>query len=125
MAQEHHAPQQIKPKRPGDYLEVMSKAIFQAGISWKVVENKWPGTCDVFHGFDALAVAAMPEAEIASAAQDARIIRNRKKVEAIVDNARRIVELDEEYKGFRNYLRSHRRLRGDGEGPAQELPLHG
>jgi 3-methyladenine DNA glycosylase Tag len=117
MAQEHHAPQQIKPKRPGDYLEVMSKAIFQAGISWKVVENKWPGTREVFHDFDALAVAAMPEAEIAGAAQDSRIIRNRKKVEAIVDNARRIVELDEEYKGFRNYLRSH----GDFEATVKDL----
>jgi len=107
MAQEHHAPEQIEPKRPGDYLEVMSKAILQAGMSWKVVEGKWAGTREVFHDFDALAVASMPETEIAAAATDTRIIRNRKKVEAIIDNARRIVELDEEHKGFRNYLRSH------------------
>ncbi len=107
MAQEHHAPEQIEPKRPGDYLEVMSKAILQAGMSWKVVENKWAGTREVFHDFDALAVASMPETEIAAVATDRRIIRNRKKVEAIIDNARRIVELDEEHKGFRNYLRSH------------------
>ncbi len=107
MAPEHRAPEQIKPKRLGDYLEVMSKAIFQAGMSWKVVEAKWEGTREVFHDFDALAVASMPESEIAKATTDARIIRNRKKVEAIVDNARRIVELDEEHKGFRNYLRSH------------------
>ena len=40
MAQEHHAPEQIEPKRAGDYLEVMSKAIFQAGMSWKVVDRK-------------------------------------------------------------------------------------
>jgi hypothetical protein len=31
------APKQIKPRRLGDYLEVMSKAVFQTGISWKVV----------------------------------------------------------------------------------------
>ncbi len=117
MAQEHHAPEQIKPKRLGDYLEVMSKAIFQAGMSWRVVEAKWEGTLEVFHGFDALAVASMPEAEIAEAAQDRRIIRNRKKVEAIVDNARRMVELDEEHKGFRNYLRSH----GGFEGTVKDL----
>ena len=107
MAQEHHAPEQITPKTTGDYLEVMSKATFQAGMSWRVVEAKWEGTREVFHNFDALAVASMPEPEIAEAAQDRRIIRNRKKVEAIVDNARRMVELDEEHKGFRNYLRSH------------------
>ena len=107
MAQEQHALEQIAPKTTGDYLEVMSKAIFQAGMSWRVVEAKWEGTREVFHGFDALAVASMPEPEIAEAAQDRRIIRNRKKVEAIVDNARRMVELNEEHKGFRNYLRSH------------------
>ena len=33
--------QRIKPKSLGDYLEVMTKAVFQTGISWKVVENKW------------------------------------------------------------------------------------
>ena len=107
MADDHHAPKQIKPKRLGDYLDVMSKAVFQSGISWKVVEGKWDGTRQVFHDFDALAVASMTEAELAEAAQDTRIIRNRKKVEAIVDNARRMVELDEAHRGFRNYLRSH------------------
>ena len=34
------APDQIEPASLGDYLEVMSKAIFQSGMSWKVVEAK-------------------------------------------------------------------------------------
>ena len=34
------APTQIEIKSLGDYLEVMSKAVFQTGISWKVVESK-------------------------------------------------------------------------------------
>ena len=37
------APKQINPKSLADYLEVISKAAFQAGISWQVVESKWPG----------------------------------------------------------------------------------
>ncbi|MEX1193724.1 MAG: DNA-3-methyladenine glycosylase I [Dehalococcoidia bacterium] len=95
----------------------MSKAIFQTGMSWKVVEAKWAGTREVFHDFDALAVASMTEAEIADATSDTRIIRNRKKVEAIVDNARRMVELDEAHRGFRKYLRSH----GGFEGTVKDL----
>ncbi|HUF53073.1 MAG TPA: DNA-3-methyladenine glycosylase I [Dehalococcoidia bacterium] len=117
MAQEHHAPNQIKPTRAGDYLEVMSKAIFQTGISWKVVESKWPGIREAFRDFDALAVASLTEKEIGELSQDTRIIRNRKKVEAIVDNARRIVELDEAHKGFKRYLRSH----GDFEATVKDL----
>jgi len=107
MAEEHGAPEQITPQRLGDYLEVMSKAVFQSGISWRVVNAKWPGTREAFRDFDAAAVASLTELEIAEIAQDTRIIRNRKKVEAIVDNARRMIDLDEAHRGFGNYLTSH------------------
>src|SRR5712692_3324769 len=46
------APQQIQPTRLGDYLEVMSKAVFQTGISWRVVDAKWPGIREAFQNFD-------------------------------------------------------------------------
>jgi 3-methyladenine DNA glycosylase Tag len=102
------APQQIDPQSLGDYLEVMSKAVFQGGMSWKVINGKWPGIRDAFRGFDCLGVAALTESEMADLAGDTRIIRNRKKVEAIVDNARRIIELAEDHGGsFQDYLRSH------------------
>ena len=40
---DHDAPEQIAPHSLNDYLEVMTKAVFQSGLSWKVVSNKWPG----------------------------------------------------------------------------------
>lgn len=102
------APQQIDAQSPDDFLEVMSKAVFQSGMSWKVINSKWPGISQAFRGFNCLGVAALTEAEMADLAQDPRIIRNRKKVEAVVDNARRIIELAEEHGGsFQKYLRSH------------------
>lgn len=103
----HHAPTQITPTRTGDYLEVMSKAVFQTGISWRVVENKWPGIRDAFKTFDHRAVASLTEKEIAELSADTRVIRNRRKIEAIVDNARRMLDLEEAHGGFKNYLRSH------------------
>lgn len=42
----------IQPQSLNDYLEIMSKAVFQSGMSWKVVENKWSGIQDTFQGFD-------------------------------------------------------------------------
>lgn len=101
------APKQIKPKHLGDYLEVMSKAVFQTGISWKVVDNKWPSIREAFKDFDAPKVASLTEKEIADLAQDTRVIRNRRKIDGIVHNARRMIELEEQHGGFRNYLRSH------------------
>ena len=50
---EMEAPDRITPQTPGDYLEIMSKAVFQSGISWKVVGAKWPGIKEAFQGFDA------------------------------------------------------------------------
>jgi DNA-3-methyladenine glycosylase I len=115
--QEYGAPTQIKPKRLGDYLEAMSKSVFQSGMSWRVIKSKWPTINEAFRNFDVLAVASLTEAEIAELAQDPRIIRNRKKVEAIVDNARTMIDLDEAHGGFKKYLRSH----GDFEATVKDL----
>ena len=99
-------PEQITPNSLDDYLEVMSKAVFQSGMSWKVVEAKWSGTRDAFHNFDVQKVAALNDKDIDELTQDTRVIRNYRKLNAIVFNAQRILSIDEEYKGFKNYLRA-------------------
>jgi DNA-3-methyladenine glycosylase I len=104
---EHHAPKQITPKTPGDYLEAMSRPVFQTGMSWKVVDAKWPGTREAFKGFDINKVARMGDPEIDKLCTDARVIRNRRKIEAVVDNANRIIALEREHGSFKKYLRSH------------------
>ena len=106
--QHPEAPPQIVPQSLNDYLEVMTKAVFQSGISWKVVSSKWPGFQAGFQGFDVAAVAAMDESAIDDLATDTRIIRNRRKIAATVHNAQRLIELEEQYDGdIRNYLRAH------------------
>ena len=80
---EMEAPKQIRPKAAGDYLEVMSKAAFQAGISWKVVEAKWPGIQKGFRNFDAKKVAKMSPQDINRLMKDEAVIRNRRKLEAM------------------------------------------
>lgn len=97
-------PPQVKPEGLADYLEVMSKAVFQSGMSWKVVEGKWEGTREAFHEFDPERVASMDEPEIDALAQDTRVIRNRRKLNAIVSNAARLVELEAEHGSFTQYL---------------------
>ncbi len=105
--QEHHEPARIEPKSLGDYLEVMSKAVFQSGISWRVVESKWSSIREAFRGFDAQAVAALGVRDIDELATDSRVIRNRRKIEAIVGNANRLIALDKQHGSFQSYLRSH------------------
>ena len=106
MPEEYGAPDRIEPKRLGDYLEVMSKAVFQSGMSWKVIENKWPSIREAMRDFDVDAVATLSERDIDALVQDTRVIRNRRKLEAIAGNAMRMVELNNEHGSFRDYLRS-------------------
>jgi DNA-3-methyladenine glycosylase I len=100
------APKRIRPKGLSDYLEVMRKAAFQSGISWKVIEAKWDGFREAFLGFDPQRVASFEPPDVDRLAQDTRIVRNRAKIEATVHNARTMLELDREFGGFRKYLRS-------------------
>ena len=104
---EHHAPQQVKPRALADYLDVMSKAAFQSGISWKVVEAKWAGTREVLAGFDPEILANWGDAEVDQAVTDTRLIRNRRKIQAVADNARSMLEIADTHTAFRKYLRSH------------------
>ena len=114
---EHRAPEKIQPAGLADYLEVMSKAVFQTGISWRVVENKWPGIREAFRGFDPGAIVALTPDELDHLAADPRVIRNRRKIEAIVENANSMLELERQHGAFRSYLRSH----GGFEGTVADL----
>ena len=78
----------------------MSKAVFQSGISWKVVDAKWPGIKEAFQDFVAETVANLTGPELDALTKDTRVIRNRRKVDATASNAQRILELDERYGGF-------------------------
>ena len=101
------APEQIEPKSLADYLEVLCKSVFQTGLSWRVVESKWPGIKEAFRGFDAEAVANLTPPEVDDLTADKRVIRNRRKIEATVENARTMLELEEQHGTLRDYLRSH------------------
>lgn len=100
-------PEKIIPESLNDYLEVMSKSVFQSGMSWKVIESKWPETREAFRGFDIQAVANFNEKDIEDLTNDTRVVRNYRKLMAIVFNARRMLELDKAHGTFQHYLRSH------------------
>jgi 3-methyladenine DNA glycosylase Tag len=69
------------------WLAAMARGIFQAGISWKVVDAKWPGIEDAFHGFDTGRVAFLEGEAIDALVGDTRVIRSGPKIVAIRDNA--------------------------------------
>lgn len=69
---------------------------FQSGLSWLTVLRKRPAFRELFHGFDPERVAAFTGDDVERLLGDARIIRNRQKIEATVGNARALLALHEE-----------------------------
>lgn len=69
------------------WLAQMSKSVFQAGFSWKVIETKWPGFERAFHGFSPAINAAMSDEAFDAHLKDTSIIRNARKILSVRDNA--------------------------------------
>ena len=75
------------------YLERLTLEAFQSGLSWLTILNKRPAFREAFAGFDADVVAEYDEGDVARLLDDARIVRNRRKIDAAITNARAVVEL--------------------------------
>jgi 3-methyladenine DNA glycosylase Tag len=101
-------PVQIKPTKLADYLEVLSKAVFESGMNWRVIENKWPGFREAFNGFDPETIAAYTPADIDRLMADARIIRNGRKVDATIHNAQALISAQQEFGSFGDYRQAMR-----------------
>ncbi|MDX3905499.1 MAG: DNA-3-methyladenine glycosylase I [Pigmentiphaga sp.] len=74
-------------------FERISLEGFQAGLSWLTILRKRPAFRQAFAGFDIDAVAAFGERDVERLLGDAGIVRHRGKIEAVVNNARRAIEL--------------------------------
>jgi DNA-3-methyladenine glycosylase I len=76
----------------------------QAGLSWTTILRKREGYRRAFAGFDPQAVARFDRRRVERLLQDPGIVRNRAKVEAAVANARRVLEVREDFGTLDRYL---------------------
>ena len=81
--------------------------INQAGLSWATILRKRAGFREAYRGFDIDVVAAFGEADVARLLGDASIIRNRLKVAAAIENARRLQAIRAQDGSFRAWLDRH------------------
>lgn len=77
----------------GALLERICLEAFQSGLSWLTILRKRPAFREAFAGFDAERVASFTEADVDRLMGDAAIVRNRRKIEAAIANARATIAL--------------------------------
>jgi DNA-3-methyladenine glycosylase I len=77
-------------------FEKLSLEGFQSGLSWRTILAKRENFRAAFAGFDPHVVAGFDEADIERLLGDAGIVRHRGKIEAVINNARRVLELHDE-----------------------------
>lgn len=94
-------------------FERLALEINQAGLSWLTVLKKKEAFHRAFDGFDLDLVAAYGEADQARLLADAGIIRNRLKVKAVIENARRLIAIRERHGSFAAWLDRHHPLPKD------------
>ncbi len=85
-------------------FEFITLEAAQAGLSWAVILNKREGYRRAFAGFDPAEVAEFTSADVERLVTDAGIVRNRLKIEAAINNARRFLEVAGAYGSFCNYI---------------------
>lgn len=81
--------------------------INQAGLSWELILKKENNFRQAFDNFEIEKVASYNEKDRYRLLNNAGIIRNKLKINAAIENAKRIVELKKEFGSFRNWLDSH------------------
>ncbi len=99
-------PELIDPAGLADYLAVMTRAVFQTGLSWRQIALRWGAYKRAFCDFDCERVAAFDSVDISRVLETPGVLRSSRKVVATVKNARAILDADRQFGGFRNYLRS-------------------
>ena len=95
-----------RPKDDAEYFERMTKTLFTAGLSWTMVETKWPNFRKAFAAFSPEKVAKMTQKDVKSLMSNDGIVKNERKIKATINNANEFLKLKKEFGSFRGYLDS-------------------
>jgi DNA-3-methyladenine glycosylase I len=77
---------------------------FQAGLSWQTILNKRENFRKAFDNFNIRKVSRYDQDKVKELLADKDIIRNRLKINATVNNAKRVLEIQNDYGSFDTYI---------------------
>ena len=90
-----------------ELFERLILEINQAGLSWDTILKKQQNFKKAYKDFSVKKVAAFKEKDFERLMNDAGIIRNRLKINAAIENAKTILQIQKEFGSFKNWLDHH------------------
>jgi 3-methyladenine DNA glycosylase Tag len=97
-------PEKIAALDESCFLAEMSRCLFQAGFVWSVINRKWAGFEEVFHGFDPNLILGLQADEWEEIGRDKRIVRKQQNIRAVRANAQFIEDIALEYGNFSHFI---------------------
>ena len=98
------SPAALKRVADARALAEMSACIFRSGFVWRIIENKWPAFETAFSEFDVVSCAMLNDEDLEQLCTNAAIVRHPKKIAAVRENARFVLEVREEHGSFGKFL---------------------
>jgi hypothetical protein len=89
-----------------DVLDVMTRAVFQAGVTWAQIARHWDAYRIAFSRFEPAIVAHYGEADVERILAQPGVLRSPRKVKAAIVNAQKLREVIAEFGSFHNYAAS-------------------
>jgi DNA-3-methyladenine glycosylase I len=97
-----------KPKSDQEYFEILCLCVLQTGLSWEMVRRNWRKYRKCFLNFNP---NKLSKTKVKELLKQPGIIKNEKKIEATIHNAKEFLKIKKEYGSFSNFLESLKKLK--------------
>lgn len=97
-------PAQLAKISDDRYLANMTRCVFRAGFSWKVIDKKWPDFETVFGGFNPFPIANYSDDRLDELVKEKRIVRHATKIKSVRDNAVFVCDVQQSHGSFAKYI---------------------
>jgi 3-methyladenine DNA glycosylase Tag len=99
-------PEIVPDPTPAQVLEVLARAVFQAGVKWSQIAQHWDAYREAFANFDVQTVAAFDSIDAERILAQPGVLRVPRKVRATIDNAQALIGIEREFGSFHAYAAS-------------------
>lgn len=97
-----------KPKSDQEYFEILCLCILQAGLGWGMVRKNWKKYKRGFYNFNINKLTKMSSKELM---KKPNVIKNLRKIEGIIYNAKKFQKIKKENGSFSNFLKSLKQMK--------------